>query len=441
MSSTPVFERAADLVGGIGAQQLQDSVEVIADEDLNRLLVRATAGTADDAATRANAMPQAFEDVARDQRLEEVAAGTSVIEEEIADLRDTVQGLSRQLETSPSNALALTRLQVTEEQLLALQGRVSEVSADAAMFGSGVQSQEPAQPPQAPASPNPVRDGALTAILAFVIGAAVAYLRVGRPARVEQGTDPGAILEVPLLGEVPEYSHSELDLAELLPGTAASQAYRFVLSSIELSLGGLGGSSVMVTSAETGDGRTSTALHVAVAAARGGQRVLLVDADVGRATLTRLLRVQEHAGLVECVGGSADIDQVTRRFRLSDDAHLSVVPAGQGSLDAVGLTHTPQFKHVMQHIRSRADVVIVDSPPLLSVAHATEIAAEVDAIVLVVDVQTDSITLDRVRRRLALVPAPLIGYVVNRAVIDHGGDARSDGRWADARRRPSVSAR
>jgi non-specific protein-tyrosine kinase len=110
-------------------------------------------------------------------------------------------------------------------------------------------------------------------------------------------------------------------------------------------------------------------------------------------------------------------------------------------LDAVGLTHTPQFKHVMQHIRSRADVVIVDSPPLLSVAHATEIAAEVDAIVLVVDVQTDSITLDRVRRRLALVPAPLIGYVVNRAVIDHGGDARSDGRWADARRRPSVSAR
>lgn len=421
MSSTPVFERAADLVGGIGAQQLEDSVEVIADEDLNRLLVRATARTADEAAARANAMTQAFEEVARDRRLEEVAAGTSVIEEEITDLRDTVQGLSRQLQTNPSNALALTRLQVTEEQLLALQGRVSEVSADAAMFGSGVQSQEPAQPPEAPASPSPVRYGALTAILAFVIGAAAAYRRVGRPARVGHDTDPGATLSVPLLGEVPEYPHSELDLAELLPGTAASQAYRIVLSSIEYSLAGLGGSSVMVTSAEPGDGRTSTALHVAVAAARGGQSVVLVDADVHRPTLSGLLRLQEHAGLVEYVNGSADIDQVTRRLRLSDDAHLSVVPAGHASQDADGLARTPQFKAAMQHMRTGADVVIVDSPPLLSVADSTEIAAEVDAIVLVVNVQTDPMTLDRVRNRLSLVPSPLIGYVVNRAVIGRGG--------------------
>jgi hypothetical protein len=114
--------------------------------------------------------------------------------------------------------------------------------------------------------------------IGFGLASAVAEWRQGRSRRIETRVDAAAVLDVPLLGEIPKFSRSSsLSGGELVLGGEASEAYEFVLSSIEFALADIEASSILVTTAFSGDGKTVTALHVATASARGSRRVTLVD--------------------------------------------------------------------------------------------------------------------------------------------------------------------
>jgi Mrp family chromosome partitioning ATPase len=134
--------------------------------------------------------------------------------------------------------------------------------------------------------------------------------------------------------------------------------------------------------------------------------------------LTSLLRADAHDGLVQLADGEAQLDDCIRRYRLSDKSQLAVVPAGRPPEDSTGLMRAPEFKKAIQQITGHAELVIVDSPPVLAVADASILASQVDAIVLVVDNDTELEQLLKVQERLAFVPTPLIGYIYNRANVD-----------------------
>lgn len=443
VAARPVLRRVAERVPGQTVESLEENVTVEPDVSSSQISVTAMARTGQAAADIANAVTQAYVDVSLEQRLEDVEAGNSVLQEQIAEMRATVQELNNRLRRNPDDAVAADRLRTIETELLVIESRTSELAADAAVFGSGVRLREEAQVPESPASPQPLRDALLLMVLALAVSWAVAYWRAGSHRRVEARTDPGSVLNVPLLGEIPRFKGVGSGPTGVLPGTEASEAYEFVLSSIEFSLADLGATSVLITSAAPGDGKTSTALHLAVASAREAHDVILVDTDVRAHGLTSLLRAQEHDGLVELAKGEVELKDCIRRYRLSDNAHLSVVPAGTAPDESTGIMRAPEFKNALQQIKDWAELTILDSPPLLAIADATVLATQVDAIVLVVDSQTEMEQLLKVQERLAFVPTPLIGYVYNRASIDrataygytygsqNGGDGR--GRFSPLR--------
>ena len=418
VESRTVLERAAENLQGETAQSLDRRVKVEPQVDLNRMQIIATGPTPQRAADTANAVGEAYERVTREENLSAVERANAVLEEQISELRKRVEELDARLAAAPQDEVAASRLRTFESELIALETRASELSANAAVLGSGVRLREVAIPPPLPSSPKPLRDAAIAAVLGLGIATAFAYSRAGSHRRVEARTDPGPVLNVPLLGEVPKFNRVAAGPSGLLPGSAASEAYEFVLSSIEFSLAEISGSSVLITSAAPGDGKTSTALHLAIASAREERRVVLVDADVRVHGLTSLLRADQHDGLVQLADGDADLDECIRRYRLSDTAQLSVVPAGRAPEDSTGLMRAPEFRKAVQQIRHEAELVIMDSPPILAVADATILASQVDAIVLVVDRQTELEQLLKVRERLAFVSTPLIGYVYNRANVD-----------------------
>jgi non-specific protein-tyrosine kinase len=412
-----VLERAAGTLGGETFESLERDVAVKPDVELNRMQITASATTPERAAEIANAVAETFTQMVSAENLDDVEQANAVIEERITDLNRTVDELDQRLRQAPKDEVATSRLRTIEGALLALETQASELAANAAVHGSGIRSWEPAVPPEEPSSPKPLRDAALATAVGLGIASAVAYSRAGTHPRIEKRTDPGAVFKVPLLGEVPKFSEPSWDPGGLLPGSELSEAYQFVLSSIEFSLAEMGASSVLITSATAGEGKTTTALQLAVALAREARQVTLVDADVRARGLTTLLHAEGRNGLVQLADGKP-LDDCIRRYRLSDATQLSVVPAGAPPEHSAGLMRAPEFKKAVEDIKREAELVIFDSSPILPVADALILASQVDAVVLVVDPRTELEQLHKVQERLAFVSTRLIGYIYNRASVD-----------------------
>jgi capsular exopolysaccharide synthesis family protein len=447
ITTRTVLEAAAKQLGAT-VEELEDAVEADGDPELGQITLTATGPNGDAAATRANTIVDSYQSIARDRNREEIEAANSVFQTQINQLRQEQRDRQQELEgvdIADRDPLIESRLQSLGSDIAAMQTQTAELAAKGAVYGSGIQSIEEVLPPAEPASPQPERDAAVLAALGVGLASAFACLKARRSRRIETRVDAAAVLNVPLLGEIPAFRRTgPLTGGELVLGGEASEAYEFVLSSIEFGLADLGGSSILVTSASAGDGKTVTALHVAIAAARESRRITLVDTDIRAHGLTSLLRAEHRPGVVQLAAGEVRLEDCIRPYRLSDSAQLNVVPAGPAPATSIGLMRAPEFKHAIQNIRHNSELVVLDSAPLLAVADATVIAAQVDAIVLVVDSRTSVDQLQKMQERLTFVSTPLLGYVYNRADTSrparYGYGYGGNGRGRPTQRRPATDS-
>jgi len=182
-----------------------------------------------------------------------------------------------------------------------------------------------------------------------------------------------------------------------------------------------GAGTVIVTSAGPSDGKSVTALNLAIAALQDGRKVLLVDADERMRQLTRDSGVNPSPGLTDVADERIPYEGCQSIWKLSDRIQIPFMSAGTPLTDPASYFRSPGFRRAMGRIRAHADLVLVDSPPLLAVADASAIAAQVDAVVVVVNYGTSLKVLDEVRHRLDFIGTPLIGYVFNRAPASGSG--------------------
>jgi Mrp family chromosome partitioning ATPase len=320
------------------------------------------------------------------------------------------------VDVNPSNASAERRLETSQAQLLDLQSSVSQMAADAALYGSGVADVEQAVAPAEPSSPKPSRDAALGGVLARAAASAGAYWRAGTIALSH--VDSTAVLGAPLLAQIPAFRRStDGPVSNPLFDAEATEAYQFLLSSFEYALAQSGARSVLITSALPGDGKSLTALHLARALTVQGNDVVLVDSDIRTRGLTRLLRADDEPGLSGMADG-LDLHNAVRRYRIVESTYLPFVPAGESPEQATGLLATGRYRRAITEILSSSELTIVDGSALLAVADASAVATQVDGVLLVLRADASSDDLLRVQERLRLISTPLIGYVVNRVADD-----------------------
>ena len=184
-----------------------------------------------------------------------------------------------------------------------MQVHEDDIAAQAAVYGSGVESFQEAVPPVSSSQPAPLLLALFGAVVGLIAAGGWAWWAAGRNRRVEAEGDAGAILGVPLLGETPRLGAKLRGAGgpssppdELDP--VAAEAYHFVLAALEHALSKVGGKVVAVASAGPGDGKTVTVLNLALAARREGRKVLLVDADERTRRLSQLCRDGEHFDVI-----------------------------------------------------------------------------------------------------------------------------------------------
>jgi non-specific protein-tyrosine kinase len=216
------------------------------------------------------------------------------------------------------------------------------------------------------------------------------------------------------------------------PGESSAEAYRALRTSIRFAGAERPTSTILITSPSARDGKTTTAGNLSVALARSGERVIAVDADLRRPRLAALLGVEEHVGLTSVLSGAASLDEV---LRTSADGVI-VLPSGPLPSNPAELMGSQAMSDLIGELETRADIVVIDAPPMLPVTDAVALSTQVDAVALVVRAnRTRRDSADDAVRRLRVVGATLLGTILNGAARGDASAYGDDYRYTPRRRR------
>lgn len=249
---------------------------------------------------------------------------------------------------------------------------------------------------------------AISAIAAALLGTAVWLLwwRVSKPAGL-----PEALRGSRRLGTVPDVPGTPAPTL-VDPWSEPSSAYRSIVSDLEAHTNG---QIVLVTSPAPGQGTTTVAMNIAVAATQAGRRVFLIDGDTAGRGLSRYMGSGPVPGLTDLAAGDVPLREAARMWQLDASTLMPVMPAGSERDDAPQLIAGSDLAAAISRVTERADLVLIDSPPVLWNGTSGPLAAHADGSVLVLTERTQPDAVEQSRVKLDAAGAPVLGYVVNRS--------------------------
>lgn len=328
--------------------------------------------------------------------------------------------------------------------------KLKEAGVSAGMRSSNIEVVDVADVPVVPVEPNIPRNLAVAVLLGLVGGIGLAFVQEKLDQTVRSFQNLQAVSSLPQLGIIPLASTNGLQLTDgaklemnalaqggspvdLIvnsdPMSPIAESYRALVNSILLSAP-VPPRIILITSAVTGDGKTATSINIALVLAKQGKRVLLVDADVRRPSIHKILRLR-------CVGGLSTIlrsrDHSTVRdnkapsdvfpLRPPGIPNLFVVPAGPLETDSAEFIGSRVMQDLLQEWSMQFDHIIIDSPPVSLVADTVRLSVSADSVILVVRWgHTPQGAFARAQELLSQVNAPVMGVVFNAADLSsHSG--------------------
>jgi polysaccharide biosynthesis transport protein len=197
-----------------------------------------------------------------------------------------------------------------------------------------------------------------------------------------------------------------------------ADAYDALVGALRLARPLASGSSILVTSAEPGEGKTTVSSCLAIAASFAGQKALLIDGDLRRLSLSAAVGSADTAGLIEILLGQAEAGEVIHPVKLAGSppaGAVSFMAGGRKSSASLAAVDWAKARSAFKSISQEFGIVVLDSPPVLAANDALLFASIVDAVLLVVG--AGSANRDEVRRAKEQLDAsgtPNIGAVLNR---------------------------
>src|SRR5215469_5574855 len=321
-----------------------------------------------------------------------------------------------------------------------LQQRLKEAGVSAGLKSSNIRIVDLALTPTSPVAPRVAQNLMLGFLGGLAAGIALAFALENMDKTVRSVDEASVISTLPALGAIPLQASRNGHLRTLATGwregqteslalvtharpkSGAAEAYRALRTAILLSTHGAPPRVILVTSPSPQEGKTTIAANAAIVLAQRGSRVLLVDADLRRPGLERMLGLRPKGGLSTLISGVEKAEDVIHPF--TDVPNLWVLPSGPIPPQPAELLGSDVMRNHISRWRDEFDHVVIDSPPCLSVTDAVVLSTSVDRILLVARYgQTSKPALRRACGLLMQVNARVLGVVLN------AFDQRADGYY------------
>jgi tyrosine-protein kinase len=331
---------------------------------------------------------------ARDRVPEQAAAiANAFAAEYVAFRRNSARApYSQAAQEAESKLQSLPPTERNGPQGRALDENLRQLQIAATLQTGGVQLVDRAAVPTTASTPRPKFSTAVAAIIGLLIGSILAVFQEFTDRRLKDEADVEGLVALPVLAKVPYGKRS------LVPGSydrrVQMEAYATLAVSLRLLALGADLRTIMLTSANQDDGKTSVTLGVGRALASTGQRVIAIEADLRRPKFAEYLELRSLGGLAKVIVGQSslsdelvEVDLRTgaplRERELPHEGSFAVLPAGRVGLDPHRLLSSQHMREILTDARNLADVVLIDTPAMESVSDALSLGALVDTTVFV----------------------------------------------------------
>ena len=420
----PIVSRAAEMIGLPYVPRAEDiSAWLVPGTQLMGIAVR------DTDPERARALADAIVQqliLQTPNAVTEDQARRSFVQSQLASLEQSIQSTEAEIAAEQAKLDAATSARAIQEymaNITAPQERLSTYRATYSSLLGSVEGRtnyisvfEPASTPTWPISPNV----AMTVLMAAAIGL---ILAVGGALLIEFLDDTvkspdelqrtASLTTLGVISRVTDGDGKNKLVAVQEPQSHVTEAYRALRTNIRISSVDEPIRTLIVTSPNSREGKSTTAANLGVVVAQAGNSVILVDADLRRAALHRFFSLPSKEGLTNalvqdelCVNGWLQETEVE---------NLRVMTSGPLPPDPADLLSSKKMRHLIECLEQEADLVIFDTPPTLPVSDAAVLALEADAVLLVVEAgRTRRGAVRRSMESLNRAGAHMLGAVLNR---------------------------
>lgn len=370
---------------------------------------------------------------AYEQEVDAVLASFQKSYQELVDNERSLKGL---MEQAQKEAIDVSKIEVAykplqrsmeqnEKMYSLIATREKEIDITGPMKTNNVRVLERAIVPTTPVRPRPVQNLFIGLMLGLGAGIGLAFAIEALDNTLKTQADVEQVLGVPVLGLVPIIGGSagaeaaeqndhlrERDLGVFLdPKSIAAECCRSIRTNILFMSPDRPLRTMVVTSPSPQEGKTTTAINLAVTMAEAGGRILLVDTDMRRPRLHRSFGVPNQSGISTVIVGKATLQEAVKR---TDIPNLDVLTCGPVPPNPSELLHTERFRVVLAECAKLYDRVILDSPPTSAVTDPAVLGNLADGVVLVVKAgETTREAGLHARKQLVAAKARLFGVVVN----------------------------
>lgn len=237
-----------------------------------------------------------------------------------------------------------------------------------------------AERPVQPVAPRPLINLALAGLLGLMAGAAVVFLLEFLDESLKTPIDVENKLGLPLLGSIPLLPDAAaMAQAARDPRSGFSEAYHSVRSALQFARVGGTPRTLLVTSAQPGEGKSTSALAIARAFARMGKSVLLIDGDLRNPSLHRMLGANNRSGFSSVLAGTS----LSEAVQPTDQMHLSLLSSGPRPPSPADLLSSPALRGFLDGVSETIDLVVIDGPPVMGLADATILGNAVEGVLFI----------------------------------------------------------
>ena len=310
----------------------------------------------------------------------------TTVQGQIEETRSELANLQEQL-TKLTSARQISDMQ---GQISSLQSRLNSLQSTYAALLSNTQGGatnalsviEPAELPARPVGPNRFVIVALAGVVGLGLAVIAAYAIEFLDNTVKSADEVKRILDAPIIGEVGEFPKGKNPWTYILeePRSPVAHAFRVTRTNLDLLYPDAPIHSLLVTSANMSEGKSTVAANLSVVSSQSGRRVICVDADFYRPTLHNVVGVNNEYGLSDVFKGSMDLQDALVSWNAGK---LKLIPSGNMPSNPSELLESKEMDQVLNSLTQMSDIVILDGPPFF-LSDTSALSTKVDCVILVI---------------------------------------------------------